>query len=115
MPIKEESRRLISGSQDMKKQNNALVTKRQKSTVGRIAKASGPKSQQDFVNAMYAGERTHLDAALTEGFANVLLHGQTSDDEDNSFDRELEPEEYFNYHAGALVAEVCILGREVRK
>tara|TARA_R100000231_G_scaffold98576_1_gene73623 strand:- start:218 stop:448 length:231 start_codon:yes stop_codon:yes gene_type:complete len=43
-----------------------------------------------------------------DGFSNVVLGGETADWTDNTYLKEIETMEHFNYRAGAIAAESLI-------
>jgi hypothetical protein len=49
--------------------------------------------------------RSHEDSVWIDGFCNYLLHGHSSNDDDNTYDKEREKAAYLEYSAGAKAAE----------
>jgi hypothetical protein len=48
---------------------------------------------------------SHTDSVWFDGFCNCLLQGQSSNDEDNTYDKHREKASYLEYGAGAKAAE----------
>jgi hypothetical protein len=46
-----------------------------------------------------------LPQAWLDGFSNVILFGETSSDDDNSYDKQFEKTHYLDYKRGATAAK----------
>jgi hypothetical protein len=70
-----------------------------------IARQNLSKAAQAFYDAL--ANEPHFPVTWLDGFLNCIQHGHSSDDDDNSYCPEEEPQ-YSNYKAGAKAAEILL-------
>jgi hypothetical protein len=68
------------------------------------------KQEQQYLRNLISKLNVAVNAAYQEsvwidGFCNCLLHGHTSHDDDNTYEKGSEPRPYSEYKAGAEAAE----------
>ena len=64
------------------------------------------KEQRELLDELNSSfNLSHADSVWFDGFCNCLIHGQSSSDEDNSYDKHGEKTSYLEYSAGTKAAE----------